>query len=137
MTDELAIRNLVAAVAQLADDGDVDAYLSLFTRDAVWEMPANPVVGLTASVRRGSEEIRAGVLERRAAGIQGPGSDSMHVITTVRVDVGAQAATGRIYWLFYGDTRTAPTVRSMGKYDDDYVRTDTGWKLARRRVTIG
>ncbi|MBV8986349.1 MAG: nuclear transport factor 2 family protein, partial [Acidimicrobiia bacterium] len=37
--DDLAVRNLVARVAQYADGPDVDAYVGLFTLDAVWDMP--------------------------------------------------------------------------------------------------
>lgn len=137
VADELAIRNLIAAVAQLADAGAVDDYLALFTDDAVWEMPDNPTVGVGASRRTGRDEIRAGVVERRDAGVQGPGSHARHVITTVRVAVDGDTATGQIYWLFYGDTATAPVLRSMGQYDDTYRRGRNGWQLARRSIVIG
>jgi 3-phenylpropionate/cinnamic acid dioxygenase small subunit len=142
MIDGLEIRNLVAAVAQLADTGTIDDYVARFTEDAVWEMPANPVVGVAASTRVGHDEIRAGVVERRAAGLQGPGSNALHVITTIRVVVGpdigpGDTATGHIYWLFYGETASTPTLRSMGQYHDTYRRTPDGWKLASRSVVIG
>jgi 3-phenylpropionate/cinnamic acid dioxygenase small subunit len=136
--DELEIRNLVAALAQEADTGTVDDYVALFLEDAVWDMPANPVVGVPASKRVGRDDIRAGVVERRAAGLQGPGSGALHVIATVRVFVGSgDEATGRAYWLFYGDTASTPVLRSMGQYHDTYRRTGAGWRLAQRSIVIG
>ena len=138
VADELAIRNLVAAVAQLADNGTIDDYIAVFTDDAVWEMPDNPVVGVAGSTRVGHDEIRAGVVERRAAGVQGPGSNALHVISTTRISIdGDDEATGHVYWQFFGDTVSTPTLRSMGQYHDTYRRTTSGWKLARRSIVIG
>lgn len=135
---ELEIRNLVAALAQLADTGEVDAYVALFTQDAVWQMPANPLTQLDASTRTGHDAIAEGVHERRAAGLQGPGSGSMHVITTLRVEVvDDNEAVGHAYWLFYTDTRTSPVLGGIGQYHDRYLRTAAGWKLAHRSVVVG
>ncbi|MCU1462877.1 MAG: hypothetical protein JWO37_2952 [Acidimicrobiales bacterium] len=137
VADELQIRNLIAAVAQMADTGTVDEYMALFAEDAVWAMPDNPAVGVAASTRVGRDDIRAGVVERRAAGLQGPGSHALHVIATVRVVLGAgDDATGHAYWLFYGDTASTPVLRSMGQYHDAYRRTSNGWQLARRAIVI-
>jgi 3-phenylpropionate/cinnamic acid dioxygenase small subunit len=137
MDDTTAIANLVAALAHHADGGEVSDYVALFTEDAVWEMPANPATGLAASVRTGRAEIEAGVHERRAAGVQGPGSRTMHVISTIRIDIVEDRATAHLYWQFYGDTTNGGVLRSMGRYDDEYAKTAGGWKLARRVVTIG
>ena len=41
------------------------------------------------------------------------------------------------YWMFYGDTAAAPTLRLMGHYHDHFRRTADGWKLARRDITFG
>ena len=54
---ELEIRNILARLAQLADSGDTDEYVSLLTDDIVWAMPANPAIGLAGSERRGRDEI--------------------------------------------------------------------------------
>ena len=136
---ELEIRNVLARLAQLADTGDLDEYLSLFTDDAVWELPANERMGLAASVRRGIDDIAAGARERRAGGGQGPGTDTLHVVTTVAVDVDADAgrATSRSVFQFYSDTSTTPTVRTMGRYQDELRRTPDGWKLAHRTIHFG
>ena len=127
--DELAVRNVVGLMAQLADGPDVDAYVDLFTPDGMWEMPGAP--------RHGHDDIRAGSLARRAAGDIGPGSSTRHVVTILSVTVDGDAATADSVWQFFADTDTEPRVQLMGTYRDDLVRTPAGWKMARRRITIG
>jgi 3-phenylpropionate/cinnamic acid dioxygenase small subunit len=135
---ELEIRNLLARLAQLADTGDTDEYVSLLTDDIVWAMPANPTIGLAASERHGHGEIAAGQRDRIAGGLQGPGSNTMHMISTVSVSFDSDdVATVRSYFTFWGDTTTAPVVRSAGRYVDTLRRTPGGWKLARRSITFG
>jgi uncharacterized protein (TIGR02246 family) len=136
--DEAAVRNVIARIAQTADAGEIADYLALFTDDAEWVMPDNPTIGLAGSTRRGHEAIRDGVVERRAAGVQGPGSFTRHVITTVAVSVESDdVATARAYFLYYGETATVPALRSMGQYDDTFRRSVDGWKLSRRSITMG
>ena len=138
MGADAEIRTLLARIAQLADTGDLDEYLSLFTEDAVWGMPDNPAVGMTANEKRGHAEILAGARERRASGLQGPGTDSRHVLTTIAVDVQSEdRATARSYFMFFGTTSTTPTLRTMGQYDDVFVRGERGWQLAHRVITVG
>jgi 3-phenylpropionate/cinnamic acid dioxygenase small subunit len=138
MGTDAEIRTLLARIAQLADTGDLDEYLSMFTEDAVWGMPDNPAVGMTANEKRGHAEILAGAQERRASGLQGPGTDSRHVLTTIAVDVQSEdRATARSYFLFFGTTSTAPTLRTMGQYDDVFVKGERGWQLAHRVITVG
>lgn len=137
--DELEIRNLLARLAQLADDGDTDAYVTLLADDVVWTMPENPGIGLAGSERHGRDEIARGQRERMAAGHQGPGSNTMHVISTVSVavDSGGSTATASSYFQYWADTATAPVIRNMGRYRDELRRTSDGWKLARRSISFG
>jgi uncharacterized protein (TIGR02246 family) len=127
--DELAVRNVVARVAQYADGPDVDAYVALFTPDALWDMPGAP--------RRGHAEIRAGSEERRAAGQIGPGSNTRHVVSTTAVTVHEQHAVADSVWQFYVDTASSPRLQLMGTYHDELVRIGNEWKLARRTIKIG
>jgi len=127
--DELAVRNLVARVAQYADGPDVDAYVALFTPDAVWDMPGAP--------RKGHAEIRAGSEKRRATGQIGPGSNTRHVVSTTAVRVYEQHAVADSVWQFYVDTNTAPKLQLMGTYRDELRRVGNEWKLDRRQITIG
>jgi uncharacterized protein (TIGR02246 family) len=127
---ELKIRNLIARIALLADQGDLDEYVDQFTEDALWAFPGGP--------RQGRDDIRAGAEERRAGKVTGPGSNTRHVITTVSVQVGGEdAATADSYFLFYQHTRTAPTLFNMGYYHDTFARQGDAWRLARRDITLG
>src|SRR3954465_6571222 len=105
---ELEIRNLLARLAQLADSGGTDEYVSLLTDDVVWVMPENPAVGLPASESRGRDAIAAGQRERIANGIQGPASNTMHMISTVSVRFDDdELATAHSSFTFWADTTAA------------------------------
>jgi hypothetical protein len=137
--DELAIRNLVARLAHMADMGDLESeYLPLFTDDATWEFPGGVDAAHPAKVT-GHAEILADRLQRRGDGFQGPGTNTRHVNTTllVRVD-GSDTAEAESYWLFIGDTNTgAPKLRGIGHYHDTFRRTPDGWKMSYRRISPG
>jgi 3-phenylpropionate/cinnamic acid dioxygenase small subunit len=137
LASELAIRNVLARLAHYADTGEIDEYLALLTEDVTWAMPPNPAIGLAASERRGHEEIAAGQRERVEAGVQGPGSDTMHVITTSAVEVDGDHARAYSYFQYFTSTATTPTVTNVGRYRDEFRRTERGWQLARRSVTFG
>jgi uncharacterized protein (TIGR02246 family) len=127
---ELKIRNVIARLALLADQGDLDEYVDQFTEDSLWGFPGGS--------RQGRNDIRAGAEERRAGGVTGPGSNTRHVITTVSVHVdGADTATADSYFLFYQNTTTAPTLFNMGHYHDTFTRQGDVWRLARRDITLG
>jgi uncharacterized protein (TIGR02246 family) len=128
--DELAIRNLIARAAQLADYGDVEEYASLFTEDGSWEFPGAPL--------RGRGDILAGARERRKQQVTGPGSGTRHIISTVAVQVeDATRATADSYFQFWRDTATSPTLFNMGQYHDVLHREDGAWRIARREITVG
>ncbi|HEV3358650.1 MAG TPA: nuclear transport factor 2 family protein [Pseudonocardiaceae bacterium] len=128
--DELVIRNMLALIAQHADDGPLDAYGVLFAEDATWEMPGAPI-------RRGRADIVAAGAQRRAAGATGPGSHTRHAVLTTAVTVAGDQASATSYWQFFTTTDTAPVLASMGKYDDHLVRAGAGWLLRHRRITLG
>jgi ketosteroid isomerase-like protein len=139
---ESEIRNIVARLGHLADDGDIDEYLSLLTDDATWASPGRPP-------RRGHPDLRARILEDRAAGIQGPGRATRHVNTTLWVHVDdADHARAQSYWLYltnanggtagaHGNPGATPSVQMTGRYVDSFRRTPTGWKLSNRTILQG
>jgi len=136
MSDDAAIRALVAELAVQADSGTLEDYLALFTEDAVWEMDAHPGRGIPADHRTGHAEIAASVEQRRGLGVQGPGTGTMHHLTTVLLDVDGDEAMGHLYYQFAGLNDGVPTIRTIGQYFDRYRRTGTGWKLAHRRIVL-
>ena len=133
------IHQALARIAHLADDGSIDEYLEMFTQDAVWETPAVAATGVAADLRTGRADIGAGAAGRRASGVQGPGSATRHVITTIEVLAGAAADTAEsvCYFSFYRGTTTEPVLATMGRYDDQWRLSGEGWRLAYRRITLG
>ena len=129
MSDDAAIRNVVARLAMLSDGGDLEEYVDLFTDDARWEMPGGEL--------EGRDNLLAGAIERRAAGTVGPGSNTRHVIATQSVVVDGDEAASDAYWQFWVNTASEPSVALFGTYRDRLVRTDGGWKLARRVISFG
>lgn len=127
--DELAVRNLIAALSRTADGDDVEAYLALFAPDAVWALPGGE--------RRGHDQIRDGSVERRAQGQVGPGTATRHAVTTVVVDVDGDRATASSTWMFLVDTTTEPRIGRVGTYTDEFARIDGRWLLTRRDITFG
>ena len=132
IADELAIRNIIARVAHLADMGlDPDEYVENFTEDADWLMPGAP--------RSGRPDIKVGWLGRREIKQTGPGSNSRHVVSSIGVETdGSDVAIADSYWIFYVNTTTAPTISLMGHYHDTFQRgTDGRWRIKTRAITFG
>ena len=127
VADELEIRNLLARMAQLADDGELDEYIDLFTEDALWD-------GGAFGQLRGHASILEGARERRKGGTSGPGANSRHVITTSVIRLNGDTASSRSVFHFCTNTDAEPTMAIMGVYEDEFRRTPAGWKLAHRLI---
>ncbi len=138
MSDENEIRNLLARLAHTADRGTYEEYIENFVEDAVWRSPdAAGAVGMPASVRRGREEILAGLRERREAGLYGPGTATLHVVTPGEIRLlGRDVATARSTFVFYRSTDATPIPTLLGRYDDEFRKTPEGWKLVSRVLVI-
>jgi 3-phenylpropionate/cinnamic acid dioxygenase small subunit len=135
--DERQIRNLVARLAHLADYGELDEYMTLFTEDAIWEglsSPETPQVGVT---NQGAAAIRADREQRRRKGGQGAGAHIRHLNAALWVEVdGSDVATAHSYFAYIRDADTTPTLGLTGRYQDTLRRTPEGWKLAHRCVSL-
>jgi ketosteroid isomerase-like protein len=132
------VTETIARLTHAADHGTLEEYGELLDPDVVWEMSGNPATGLAPQVRRGREEVLAGAVQRRADGIQGPGTASRHVVTNTAVDQRGDVASAVSYWRFYRQTLGTPRLASAGVYHDTFLRSrDGGWRLARRRILLG
>ena len=63
-------------------------------------------------------------------------SHTMHRLTNQVIDVSGDKAQSRTYvdaLIMVGDTGSG--VNAAGFYDDDFVRTERGWQIARRHFT--
>jgi 3-phenylpropionate/cinnamic acid dioxygenase small subunit len=137
VADELAIRNILARLAHLADEGDLNEYISLFAEDASWGFIAPPGEAPKIAPKKGRADILAGAQERRRAGTQGPGTHTRHVLSTSWVRVEGDTATSGSHMIFYRNCATAPEVVNLTVYADRFVRKADGWKLADRQIRLG
>ena len=127
LKDELEIRNLQARLAHLADEGDLEDYILLFTEDAVWE-------GGAFGTKRGVEQIMKGAIARRQGGTSGPGAFTRHVLTTTMIEVDEDNATGKSVFHFYTNINETPVQAIMGVYEDKFQRKSSGWKICYRKI---
>jgi uncharacterized protein (TIGR02246 family) len=121
--DRLAILALQVDYARAADSFDGAAYAAVFTRDGV----------LDAShcgfpVARGRREIAAVMDEAFRQQ-----THNIHLTTNQRVlAVDGDRATGFAYFFQRSLLKNGGRTEFAGRYDDDYRRTEDGWKIARR-----
>ena len=107
----------------MTDHADIAAIVQL-TIDYCW--------ALGAGGQQGCDEI----IERVASAL-GPLDDSQHMVTNHQIRIDGDTATGRCY-VHAQHIRAAAEGGSLyvvaGRYEDDYVRTGDGWRIAERRI---
>lgn len=123
-TDDSEIRALITRAAHLADEGSIDDYHLVYASNATWTMGA--------STQSGLNEIQESSRQRRAAGTTGPGAKTRHIVTPLHVTVDGDSATAVSYLLFLTGTDSAPTIKKFAIYDDEFVRTNAGWRILGR-----
>ena len=136
--DVVEIEQLLARIAATADlAADLQDYLDNLTADVVFEFAPVPAVGLAGYTYTGHAEVLAGAQNRRASGIQGPGSRTIHVISDIVADSeGPDAARVHAAWQYLGVRDDRPALISIGFYDNLVRRENGRWLLAHRRVTV-
>lgn len=122
MSDEEAIRDLMAEYCHLIDDERFDDFARLFTEDAV------VTAKLAGKTYRGRDEIR-GFL----AG-QPPHKRGLHVTVNHRIDVEGDTATAAADFFVIVQRPEGLHLLSMGRYDDRIVRREGRWVFAERHV---
>ena len=135
--DRQEIAMLLARIAQLADAGDPEEYVRCFTADAVWDLTDATDLPMDVQTIVGRTELLAGVLARRNAGIQGPGTHTRHDISSIAIEVDGDEASARSYFRYYRGADGIPTLTAMGVYDDAFVRDVSGWLLSHRVISRG
>ena len=113
MTNDDAIRDLIAAYALTLDADDVDACIELFTADGEFV-----VFGKTLS---GPEQIRE-MFTRAPRG--------MHLTGVKLIDVRGTSATARTQVLF---VNAVTHHMRLALYDDEFVTVNGQWRFRRRR----
>jgi SnoaL-like domain len=132
--DEVEIRNVIARIAMATDRGNLEEYASLFSEDAHLEMRVEAGKPQVVPPTKGRVAILAGSTKRRADGISGPGSNSAHALQTSAIIVSGDSAKALTYVVLYKNTQATPEPLAIKLYNDTFVRTAQGWKVASRYI---
>jgi 3-phenylpropionate/cinnamic acid dioxygenase small subunit len=132
------IQQLLQRIAAAADTAtDIQDYLDLLTDDAVFDFAPVAAIGLAANRYTGHREIREGVIDRRRAGVQGPGTNTLHIVSDVVVDqVSDDTAAVYAAWHYLGIRDSVPALLAMGTYRNTVRRVGGRWLLSRREVVV-
>ncbi|MBI5264118.1 MAG: nuclear transport factor 2 family protein [Bradyrhizobium sp.] len=130
---ERECERLIHAYTHLIDYGEAARVADLFTDDGTCESPEATLIGRDRI--RDSFQARQDRTDRT----------SRHVCTNALLNViDERQAEGVVYFTLYrhdgGDLgRPAPLEGPLmvGEYRDRFVRTDAGWRFARRKTGVG
>jgi len=118
---------LAIAFAHAVDHRDTERAVAVFAPDATFER--------RGEVLRGHGEIRA------AQQARAPGIVTRHLCSTIDIQVlDHRHARGTVYFLLYRHESAAPgggpaplgQPETLGEYQDEYILSDGGWRIARR-----
>jgi uncharacterized protein (TIGR02246 family) len=112
------IRRLLARYCFAIDARDATAWAGLFTDDGVFHYTLGEPITGTAALR----EFVALVPD-----------DRHHLTMNEVIDIDGDTASVRAYALVTRET--PPIISAVGTYEDALVRTDDGWRFARRVYT--
>jgi 3-phenylpropionate/cinnamic acid dioxygenase small subunit len=134
-TNRAALSDLVHRYAAGVDDRQFDTVTQLFTETAELAVPDPPATLDPVHRHRGHSAIGAAIAAVAAT------LRTEHAIVGEVYDVGprADSACGRVtciahHWIQRGDQ-----VRDLIwhlRYDDEYLRTEAGWRICSRMLTI-
>lgn len=132
VTDELAIRNLIARVARFSDNWTVEEDLTEnYTEDCIWDLKGFPPY-------HGRDGIKTRMNEMREAGICGPGIPMRHIVGAIEVighEDDPDTATAYSFLVMPSMKDGVPFLLSFGEYEDTLRRVDGDWKIAVRKTS--
>ncbi len=121
--DRLAILDVITRADEAASRRDADAYVALFTQDAVLDG--------TQGLHAGREALRAGVGPVWAA--EGPATLHLTLNPVVEAGPSGDQATVRSVLLII-DPATPPAIRAAAAITQQLRRADGSWRITRRTV---
>ncbi len=134
--DRAQIEDLQARYMLALDSGDVETYLSTFTKDGILDIGDGEIKGHDAIRKviggmpgRKAESVAAGAPKLRPA-------TGRHNIANIVIKVEGNKAYGRAYWFHYGNNnpqRTA-TLDSYGHYEDELMKVNGRWLFTLRKI---
>ena len=118
------IKELYARYNQGSDFRDTELFLSAFADDAIMTREGGDIVGMD------------GLRADRARRYQGKTGDvgRRHINGSYLITPTVDGAEARTYYLLMDVTGRPPNVISSGYYEDQFVKTDAGWKIKHRTL---
>jgi len=128
--DRVEILNLIYQYSYTYDNNEMEKFISLFTNDGVWEAPIGKA--------KTSEEIYSLLATRREA-IAVSGIQNRHFQTnTVLIEISPDRVEGKtmvlVTWQF--PEQKYAQVHLTGIYQDEFTKTDDGWKFTKRILHV-
>lgn len=139
--DYMEIERLLMRYAAALNTGDADAYVAMFTADAVFELKRDvdepPFLGPLV----GREALREQWFAEQEADVGRRFGPMRHVTTNYEIDVDGDRATVRAFFMEVVSNGAntppgarPPTIHAMGRYEDELVRRDGQWLFSKRTV---
>lgn len=126
LEDLAEIQQLFVDYGRSLDDGDIERYASLFTRDG--RVDLGPI---------GHAEGPADIRLLMQSALEGLVGRSFHLITSPEILLDGDEAQATVMWtVIHRDRTGAPQVTMIGKHHDRLRREDGRWRFAERRGTI-
>jgi hypothetical protein len=82
--------------------------------------------------QKGADEIVAGAAARRDDGTSGPGTGTRHVVIPAVIEVNGDTAIAVSHFVFLAGLE----IRNAGSYRDTLIRTENGWQISVRTVSL-
>lgn len=122
LRDRIEIRELTARYNHAADAGDAEGFAATFTADGSLVMAGEMICS-------GEAELLAFASKPRG---------TVHATTDPVLTVAGDAATQVCTLLLYRRARdgTSVQLQNTGRYEDELVRTEDGWRFHRRSVLL-
>ena len=116
------IRNLVHSYCDYVCNNDQEAWIELWTNDAVWDIGREPAIGRDAlqQAMKTSMELFEAVNQMTFNGT-----------ATTSGDTGE----GRWYICEFAKAKKGKALFYLGHYDDTYQNGPDGWKFSSRKLT--
>ena len=129
--DIIEIEQVLYRCSHAVDRGDIENTMALFQPDALLVIPWEE-----NGRHEGYEEIRKW-FEQYDQVVRLSMNYIRHRITCPVIDVDGDCASAASYLEVEAAAKeTGQIVRTVGRYDDKLVRTDTGWRIAKKVISM-
>jgi uncharacterized protein (TIGR02246 family) len=128
---EWGIRNLIATYMLRADARDAEGVAETFAKDGLLDVEGLHIPGLEETRYEGREAIAK--LFREV--IEPVPCFLWHLAHTPHIEVHGDRAIGQWGWTALLRFPDSEAMEFGGVYDDEYVKTDEGWKIKKKVAT--